>query len=100
VAVDAAVMRDIAAKAMAAAKPSSASLSLRVHPDDLAALAAARPAWLAELGVQADVALVADPAVGRGGCIVETPAGRIDARLETQLDALERALRDAVVGRT
>jgi flagellar biosynthesis/type III secretory pathway protein FliH len=100
VAVDAAVMRDIAAQALAAVKPSSTSLSLRVHPDDLAALAAARPGWLAEIGVQAEVTLVGDPEVGRGGCIVETPAGRIDARLETQLDALERALRGAVVGRT
>jgi flagellar biosynthesis/type III secretory pathway protein FliH len=100
VAVDAAVLRDIVASALAAVKPSSASLALRVHPDDLAALAAARPAWLRELGVQAEVALVADPAVGRAGCIVETPGGRIDARLDTQLDALERALRGAVAGRT
>jgi len=36
---------------------------------------------------------VADPAIGRHGCVVETVVGRLDARLDTQLDALEKALR-------
>jgi flagellar biosynthesis/type III secretory pathway protein FliH len=35
---------------------------------------------------------MADEAVGRYGCVIETPHGRVDARLETQLAALERAL--------
>lgn len=98
VAVDASVMRDIAARALAAVKPSSASVVLRVHPEDLALLEGTRQAWLAEVGVKADVKLVADSTVGRYGCVVETPVGRIDARLETQLDALERALRGVGAG--
>jgi flagellar biosynthesis/type III secretory pathway protein FliH len=39
------------------------------------------------------VRVVDDPAIGRHGCVVETAVGRLDARLQTQLDALERALR-------
>jgi flagellar assembly protein FliH len=99
VAVDAAVLRDIAARALAAVKPGKEAVLLRVHPDDLARLAAERAAWLTELGVQAEVKLVADPAVGRSGCVVETAVGRLDARLDTQLDALERALRKTGLGR-
>jgi flagellar biosynthesis/type III secretory pathway protein FliH len=93
VTVDATVMRDIAAHALAAARLSPEPINLRVHPDDLAMLQASRPEWLAELGWRADVTITADTGVGRYGCIVETSAGRLDARLETQLDALEQALR-------
>jgi flagellar biosynthesis/type III secretory pathway protein FliH len=39
------------------------------------------------------VRVVADSAVGRYGCVVETPVGRLDARLDAQLDAMEKALR-------
>jgi flagellar biosynthesis/type III secretory pathway protein FliH len=98
VTVDAAVMRDIAARALAAINPSSAPVLLRAHPEDLAALESTRQAWLDELGMKAEISFAADPEVGRYGCIVETPAGRVDARLETQLDALERALRGLAEG--
>src|SRR5512138_374382 len=92
--VDAQIMRDIVAQACSAAQPGLEAVSLRVHPDDLAALADTQPRGLAALG-KADVQLVADPDVGRYGCIVETAHGRLDARLATQLDAMERALRSA-----
>jgi flagellar biosynthesis/type III secretory pathway protein FliH len=39
------------------------------------------------------VRFVADDRVARGGCIIETELGVVDARLSTQLDAIERALR-------
>jgi flagellar biosynthesis/type III secretory pathway protein FliH len=93
--LDAQIMRDIAAQALAAVKPGAQAVLLRVHPEDLAGLARERTAWLAELGTEAEVQLVADPDVGRYGCIVETAHGRLDARLTTQLDAMERALRSA-----
>jgi flagellar biosynthesis/type III secretory pathway protein FliH len=65
----------------------------------VAALAAARPRLEAALAAAADVKIVGDPAVGRHGCVVETPVGRLDARLETQLDALEGAVRAAEAAR-
>jgi len=99
VTVDAAVLREIAARALIELKPGKEAVLLRVHPEDLASLAPAQAAWVTKLGVQADVKLVADPSVGRFGCVVETRVGRVDARLDTQLDALERALRGIGGGR-
>ncbi len=34
-----------------------------------------------------------DPRIQRGGCIIETPAGKIDARIETQIQTLFQGLR-------
>ena len=99
VAVDAAVLRGIVARALTEIKPGKEAVLLRVHPEDLASLAGGQAAWLTDLGVQADVKLVADPSVGRCGCVVETAVGRVDARLDTQLAALERALRGMGLGR-
>ena len=36
--------------------------------------------------------LVADEGIAQGGCVVETTVGRLDARLDRQLDAIEKAL--------
>ncbi len=85
------VMGEIAAQALAGARARGGRIKVRVHPDDRAALAAARPQLLARLAEGAALDLVDDPAVGRHGCVVETSAGRLDARLETQLGVLERA---------
>jgi flagellar assembly protein FliH len=38
----------------------------------------------------------ADGAVGIGGCVVDTTHGRVDARLDVQLDAVALLLRDAL----
>jgi len=65
------------------------TLVVRAHPDDVAALDAARVRLLD--GVR-EIELCADAAVARGGCVVESEAGVVDARLEVQLAALERAL--------
>ncbi len=86
-----AVLGDIAAAALAAARARAGLVLLRVHPDDLATLEAARPVLAARLASAVELRVIADPSVGHAGCVVETPAGRLDARLETQLAALERA---------
>jgi type III secretion system HrpE/YscL family protein len=88
---------DLCAAALEAARHQR-EITLRVHPDDLAAVEAARPRLRHLLLRAPDLALRADPTVGRGGCVVETEVGAIDARLETQLDAIERALADAPAG--
>ena len=90
--LDATVMADIATQAVHASRARASTVVLRVHPDDLAAVADRRPRWLGGEDSPAEVSLVADPSVGRYGCVVETPVGRLDARLQTQLDVLTRAL--------
>jgi type III secretion system HrpE/YscL family protein len=82
----------IVGEALAAARARTGPITLRVHPEDRATIEAARPELVARVGTTMEVRLIADAAVGRGGCVVETPVGRLDARLATQLAALERAV--------
>jgi flagellar biosynthesis/type III secretory pathway protein FliH len=86
-----AVMGDIVAQAVAASRARAGALVVRVHPDDLAAVEAEKPRWADRLAAAVQVRIVADPKVGRAGCVLETSVGRLDARLDTQLAALERA---------
>ncbi|MFO0557596.1 MAG: FliH/SctL family protein [Polyangiales bacterium] len=71
------------------------SVVLRVHADDLAhALEHARE-WLAPGAEPAVFEVLEDASVDRGGVVVECDLGRIDARLESQLKAIARALEGA-----
>jgi flagellar biosynthesis/type III secretory pathway protein FliH len=97
--LDPSIMGEIAGQALAASRARGGSVVLRVHPDDLAAVEQTRPNWSQRIAAAVDVHLLADDLVGRNGCVVETAVGRLDARLQTQLDALERALRGTGLGR-
>ena len=92
VALDPGVMADIAGAALDACRPRGDWIRVRVHPDDLAALTARRDALVARAPAATALELVADEAVGRNGCIIETALGQVDARLATQIATLERAL--------
>jgi flagellar assembly protein FliH len=62
---------------------------LQLHPDDIDTVAEffrANPAPQLEF--------VADPKVSRGGAVFETTRGTLDARVETQLDEIEKGLAD------
>ena len=83
---------DIASQALAAAG-TARQVIVRCHPDDLAALERGRPRLVERAARAQTLQLRADTHVPRGGCIVETELATIDARLSTQLDAIERALR-------
>jgi type III secretion system HrpE/YscL family protein len=65
---------------------------LHVHPDDVPALRA----WLdARVGAHQAVAaieIVGDAALARGGCVVVSDIGTIDARVETRLERLQPEL--------
>ena len=63
-------------------------LRIRVHPRDSAFMKAHLPDILAQFGTESDARIKADPTVSRGGCIVSTPDGEVDARLETQLSRI------------
>jgi flagellar biosynthesis/type III secretory pathway protein FliH len=92
-------------RALAAAAPRSGNVVVRLHPDDYARLVAEGPEHVAaggpgiasfvqrarESGVQMELWMVADAAVDRFGCIVDTASGRLDARVEAQLAVLEQA---------
>ena len=69
-------------------------LSVHVHPDDLALLQAdaGLARWLADKD-GGRVVWRADGEVTLGGCVVRSTHGSLDARLETQLEALTEAFR-------
>jgi flagellar biosynthesis/type III secretory pathway protein FliH len=87
------LIADIANQALAVAKPRAGEVTLRVSPQDLPALERERPHLVSRLATGVDLRLLADEKVGVGGCIIEASSGvRLDARLNTQLDAIEKAL--------
>lgn len=98
IAVEPAHLVRIAQAALATSRARAGRVVLRVHPEDRRKLEESRPALTAALAA-IDLAFVDDERVGRSGCIVETPSGRVDARLATQLAALERALAPRIKAR-
>jgi flagellar assembly protein FliH len=62
--------------------------TIRLNPEDFARSTVGRlEQWAA-----AHVSVVSDPSVNRGGCLVESPFGFIDASIEAQLQELAGAL--------
>lgn len=68
------------------------TVTIRVHADDAALLQAQLPAL--ELPESVRVAVIVDPLVASGGCVVESGAGRIDATIDMQCVQLERLLHE------
>lgn len=68
---------------------------VRCHPSDLDLLRNERELWNGR-GTTRRVELVEDETVGRGGVVVETDTGTIDARIPRLTDSVERALAHAI----
>ncbi len=69
----------------------TASVQVTLNPDDLSLLKSSGSEWLSETGA-GRLRLVSSPDVSRGGCVVRTHFGDIDARRETKLDQMRKAL--------
>jgi len=67
-------------------------LALHVHPDEHAALAEVGGELLRHTGQLRHVQFVADPAVARGGCVLRTRHGTLDADVDGQLNRGAEAL--------
>ena len=65
---------------------------VHVHPDDAPHVESLRASIAARAGSAAVLAVRVDASLRRGGCVVDSELGTVDARLETRLDALARAL--------
>jgi len=63
-----------------------------VHPADLERVREHLPTLLETVGGARDVVLQADGTIDRGGCVVRTDDGEVDATIRTQLARLEAAL--------
>lgn len=81
---------DIVAAALQNARQQE-KLTVRVNPSDFSLIEEEREKFLPS-GRAQFIDFVADPRVSSGGCLIESEVGTIDARLETQLRVLKRAL--------
>jgi flagellar assembly protein FliH len=66
----------------------STAVTIRLHPDDFEATCRQREALLAG----SHVTVTPDPAVSRGGCLVQSDFGYVDASVDAQFQELARAL--------
>ena len=63
--------------------------TIRLHPDDYAAVMRGNPEGAAEAG---DTTVVADPLVRRGGCLVQSDFGIVDVSVDAQIQEIATAL--------
>jgi type III secretion protein L len=87
---DKTAVADVVATALQNARQQE-KLTVRVNPADLPTVEK-EVENLARTGRVQFMDFIADPRVSEGGCLIESEVGTIDARLETQLRVLERAL--------
>lgn len=93
--VTAEVLRSVLREMPAAA---GGRVVVRLHPDEHRLLAEAWGGAVPGQGGGLQVEWRADPAVERGGCVVETEMGTIDAGLETRLAEVAAGLLDVMRG--
>ena len=67
-------------------------VKLRLHPEDLALLQDVGHEALSRLAAVGEGELVPDETISRGGCLIETRHGIIDATLATQLERISLEL--------
>ncbi|MBO8129736.1 MAG: flagellar biosynthesis protein [Peptococcaceae bacterium] len=69
-----------------------AQVYVYAHPEDVPVLEESRDELLAALRPNAVLHIVPDKGLRRGGCLVDTPQGMVDATLDTRLEAIRKAL--------
>lgn len=74
------------------------SYTVQVHPDDLQIIEEHKPLFLASIQGLDNVHFKADPAIDRGGCLVESAVGQVDATIAGQLEVIEQALQQTLQG--
>lgn len=67
-------------------------VTLRVHPADEMLLRAHRAGLLSASDSLREIIIEADDTIERGGCILESSSGNVDARIGTQLRQIENTL--------
>jgi len=67
-------------------------IRVQLHPDDVALIEAYLPELRREFSDLQKVSLEPTPSVARGGVVVQTREGSVDAAIATQLEEIERGL--------
>lgn len=66
-------------------------VTIRLHPDDYDYLNGHRGRLVQDGGEEREIVLQADASIERGGCLIQTEAGDVDARIEEEFREVERA---------
>jgi flagellar assembly protein FliH len=66
-------------------------VTIRLHPADYNFVLEQRAASMPSGEGERDVSLLADQSIERGGCLIETECGDVDARIEEEFREVERA---------
>jgi type III secretion protein L len=89
--LDAETINDIVSQAIRTLRRQK-NVIVRCNQEDYDALKKHENDFLGMMGQSGVIDFVADPKITRGGCIVESELGIVDARLETQLKTLQKLL--------
>jgi flagellar assembly protein FliH len=66
-------------------------VTIRLHPADYNFVLEQRTASMPSGEGERDISLLADQSIERGGCLIETECGDVDARIEEEFREVERA---------
>jgi len=66
--------------------------TLRVNPEDFDYVEELRPEFFAAIKELKALTITSDPSITRGGCLLESPYGDVDARIETQSEKIHQCL--------
>lgn len=69
-------------------------ITIRVHPDDVAVVTEHRTVFEKMVEGLKKFEVASDPTLDKGGCVIETNLGNVDARLATQLDAIRTGMEE------
>lgn len=89
--IDKTLIMDIVSQALQTVRQSR-QITLRVNPEDAKVLKANKDVFLEKLGHGREIDVLEDKKVERGGCIIESEIGIVEAQLQTQLDRLKKVL--------
>ncbi|WP_419250313.1 flagellar assembly protein FliH [Borreliella afzelii] len=69
-------------------------ITIRVNLDDLDIVRHKKSDFISRFDVIENLEIIEDPNIGKGGCIIETNFGEIDARISSQLDKIEEKFKN------
>jgi flagellar biosynthesis/type III secretory pathway protein FliH len=72
-------------------------LKIHLHPENVEVLKKVKSTLFNDTTKMEGVVISANDTVDRGGCIIETNAGIIDARIRTQLDKIKQSLKVTIL---
>lgn len=67
-----------------------------INPVDLENVTRQKPLFLASISGLKNLSIETDPAISPGGCRIDSELGAVDATIETQLEAIQQALNEAI----